>query len=93
MHSSPLIDSFQDLPEHFEDNMSIWMTHFLTLLSADNKLLQTQVKQISASIMVKQKMMFLGNIILILHLNKIIVEIASCSIKVQFTWSWTQEPC
>lgn len=34
--------NFQDLPEHFEDNMSIWMTHFLTLLSADNKILQTQ---------------------------------------------------
>ncbi|KAK6166863.1 hypothetical protein SNE40_023474 [Patella caerulea] len=33
--------NFQDLPEHFEDNMTIWMTHFLTLLSADNKLLQT----------------------------------------------------
>lgn len=34
--------NFQDLPEHFEDNMAIWMTHFLTLLSADNKILQTE---------------------------------------------------
>ncbi|ESP05357.1 hypothetical protein LOTGIDRAFT_205558 [Lottia gigantea] len=33
--------NFQDLPEHFEDNMSTWMTHFLTLLSKDNKILQT----------------------------------------------------
>ncbi|XP_052087731.1 exportin-2-like isoform X2 [Mytilus californianus] len=34
--------NFQDLPEYFEDNMGIWMNHFLTLLSADNKILRTQ---------------------------------------------------
>ncbi|XP_052256836.1 exportin-2-like isoform X3 [Dreissena polymorpha] len=33
--------NFQDLPEHFEDNMEIWMSNFLQLLSVDNKLLQT----------------------------------------------------
>ncbi|CAL1529016.1 unnamed protein product [Lymnaea stagnalis] len=33
--------NFQDLPEHFEDNMKVWMDYFLALLSADNKLLQT----------------------------------------------------
>ena len=35
--------NYQDLPEFFEDNMKIWMTHFLTLLQADNKCLQSQV--------------------------------------------------
>lgn len=34
--------NFQDLPEHFEDNMQIWMTNFLSLLTVDNKLLQTE---------------------------------------------------
>ncbi|KAL3867833.1 hypothetical protein ACJMK2_040679 [Sinanodonta woodiana] len=34
--------NFQDLPEHFEDNMATWMTNFLTLLNVDNKLLQTE---------------------------------------------------
>lgn len=34
--------NFQDLPEFFEDNMGTWMKHFLTLLTTDNKLLQTQ---------------------------------------------------
>ncbi|GAB1609148.1 exportin-2 [Argonauta hians] len=34
--------NYQDLPEHFEDNMATWMTHFKTLLQVDNKLLQTQ---------------------------------------------------
>ncbi|BFY99292.1 hypothetical protein BsWGS_02332 [Bradybaena similaris] len=33
--------NFQDLPEHFEDNMKAWMKLFMDLLSADNKLLQT----------------------------------------------------
>ena len=33
--------NYQDLPEHFEDNMQTWMTHFLELLTLDNKLLQT----------------------------------------------------
>uniref|UniRef100_A0A2R5LMM5 Exportin-2 n=1 Tax=Ornithodoros turicata TaxID=34597 RepID=A0A2R5LMM5_9ACAR len=33
--------NYQDLPEFFEDNMEVWMTHFLTLLTADNKVLQT----------------------------------------------------
>ncbi|XP_050045911.2 exportin-2 [Dermacentor andersoni] len=33
--------NYQDLPEIFEDNMNIWMSHFLTLLTADNKVLQT----------------------------------------------------
>ncbi|CAD5113532.1 DgyrCDS2694 [Dimorphilus gyrociliatus] len=34
--------NYQDLPEHFEDNMNIWMGHFHTLLTIDNKILQTQ---------------------------------------------------
>lgn len=34
--------NFQDLPEFFEDNMATWMGHFHTLLTSDNKLLQTQ---------------------------------------------------
>ncbi|XP_064605063.1 exportin-2-like [Liolophura sinensis] len=34
--------NFQDLPEHFEDNMGTWMAHFMTLLEADHKILQTQ---------------------------------------------------
>uniref|UniRef100_A0A8B9ENK0 Exportin-2 n=1 Tax=Anser cygnoides TaxID=8845 RepID=A0A8B9ENK0_ANSCY len=33
--------NFQDLPEFFEDNMETWMTNFHTLLTLDNKLLQT----------------------------------------------------
>jgi exportin-2 (importin alpha re-exporter) len=33
--------NFQDLPEFFEDNMGTWMNHFHTLLTVDNKLLQT----------------------------------------------------
>ncbi len=33
--------NYQDLPEYFEDNMQAWMTHFLQLLTMDNKLLQT----------------------------------------------------
>ena len=33
--------NYQDLPEYFEDNMNVWMTHFLSLLEADNKLLQS----------------------------------------------------
>lgn len=33
----------QDLPEFFEDNMETWMTNFHTLLTLDNKLLQTDV--------------------------------------------------
>ncbi|KAL5021450.1 hypothetical protein ScPMuIL_000605 [Solemya velum] len=33
--------NFQDIPEHFEDNMATWMAHFLTLLGVDNKLLET----------------------------------------------------
>ena len=35
--------NFQDIPEFFEDNMKTWMTRFLELLMADNKLLLTQV--------------------------------------------------
>ena len=33
--------NYQDLPEYFEDNMKIWMTHFLALLEADNQVLQS----------------------------------------------------
>ncbi|XP_071743151.1 exportin-2 isoform X2 [Lepeophtheirus salmonis] len=33
--------NYQDLPEFFEDNMNIWMTHFLSLLTTDNALLKT----------------------------------------------------
>merc|ERR1711962_701181 len=33
--------NYQDLPEFFEDNMQGWMTHFLALIEADNKCLQT----------------------------------------------------
>uniref|UniRef100_A0A8C0KXJ5 Exportin-2 n=1 Tax=Canis lupus dingo TaxID=286419 RepID=A0A8C0KXJ5_CANLU len=35
--------NFQDLPEFFEDNMETWMNNFHTLLTLDNKLLQTDV--------------------------------------------------
>ncbi|OXB61025.1 hypothetical protein ASZ78_015022, partial [Callipepla squamata] len=35
--------NFQDLPEFFEDNMETWMTNFHSLLTLDNKLLQTDV--------------------------------------------------
>lgn len=35
----------QDLPEFFEDNMNVWMKHFLDLLSFDNKLLQTDEEE------------------------------------------------
>jgi len=31
----------QDLPEFFEDNITIWMGHFVKLLTVDSKLLQT----------------------------------------------------
>merc|ERR1711962_705224 len=33
--------NYQDLPEFFEDNMKVWMTHFHTLLSLNNDLLKT----------------------------------------------------
>lgn len=33
--------NFQDLPEHFEDNMKTWMENFLALLTADNPLLRS----------------------------------------------------
>ncbi|XP_041060624.1 exportin-2 [Carcharodon carcharias] len=33
--------NFQDLPEFFEDNMETWMMNFHSLLTLDNKLLQT----------------------------------------------------
>lgn len=33
--------NYQDLPEFFEDNMKTWMTHFLSLLQANNQCLQT----------------------------------------------------
>ncbi|KAK2193331.1 hypothetical protein NP493_15g03058 [Ridgeia piscesae] len=33
--------NFQDLPEYFEENMTAWMDHFHTLLTTDNKLLET----------------------------------------------------
>uniref|UniRef100_A0A8D0EJA6 Exportin-2 n=1 Tax=Strix occidentalis caurina TaxID=311401 RepID=A0A8D0EJA6_STROC len=35
--------NFQDLPEFFEDNMETWMTNFHSLLTLDNKLLQTDL--------------------------------------------------
>eukprot|EP00057_Strongylocentrotus_purpuratus_P012723 XP_011667197.1 PREDICTED: exportin-2 [Strongylocentrotus purpuratus] len=34
--------NYQDLPEFFEDNMKIWMTHFLALLTGDNPLLHSK---------------------------------------------------
>lgn len=33
--------NYQDLPEFFEDNIAVWMGHFLNLLESDNKLLHT----------------------------------------------------
>jgi exportin-2 (importin alpha re-exporter) len=33
--------NFQDLPEHFEDNMKSWMENFLGLLTTDNPLLKS----------------------------------------------------
>uniref|UniRef100_G3W7P8 Exportin-2 n=1 Tax=Sarcophilus harrisii TaxID=9305 RepID=G3W7P8_SARHA len=35
--------NFQDLPEFFEDNMETWMNNFHSLLTLDNKLLQTDL--------------------------------------------------
>ncbi|EMP35747.1 Exportin-2 [Chelonia mydas] len=35
--------NFQDLPEFFEDHMETWMTNFHSLLTLDNKLLQTDL--------------------------------------------------
>lgn len=32
--------NYQDLPEFFEDNISVWMTHFLQLLETTNPLLR-----------------------------------------------------
>lgn len=37
----------QDLPEFFEDNMETWMNNFHTLLTLDNKLLQTDVSNLN----------------------------------------------
>lgn len=33
--------NFQDLPEFFEDNLKVWMSYFLKLLTLDNELLKT----------------------------------------------------
>ena len=35
MHSCPDIMTSQDLPEHFEDNMELWMKNFLILLTTE----------------------------------------------------------
>jgi exportin-2 (importin alpha re-exporter) len=35
----------QDLPEEFENNLEIYMTHFLTLLTYDNPLLQSKTEE------------------------------------------------
>lgn len=35
----------QDLPEFFEDNMSVWMEHFLQLLTFSSALLDTQSEE------------------------------------------------
>jgi hypothetical protein len=43
MHEDNFFMCFQDLPEHFEDNIKTWMDNFLQLLSVDNKLLKTEV--------------------------------------------------
>lgn len=32
---------FQDLPEFFEDNLKVWMSYFLKLLTLDNELLKS----------------------------------------------------
>lgn len=34
---------FQDLPEHFEENMEKWMKNFLILLTIDSKQLNLEV--------------------------------------------------
>lgn len=33
--------NYQDLPEYFEDNMKVWMTHFHALLAGDNVLIHS----------------------------------------------------
>lgn len=33
----------KELPEHFEDNITVYMTHFLTLLSYDHPKLRSNV--------------------------------------------------
>ena len=37
------LNIFQDLPEHFEENMEKWMKNFLILLTIDNKQLNLEV--------------------------------------------------
>jgi len=37
--------NFQDLPEHFEDNMKTWMENFLAQLTTDNPLLKTDSEE------------------------------------------------
>ncbi|XP_059097421.1 exportin-2-like [Tigriopus californicus] len=34
--------NYQDLPEFFEDNITVWMNHFHELLTSDNKILKTE---------------------------------------------------
>lgn len=38
-----ILQNFQDLPEHFEDNITLWMGHFHTLLVAQEPCLETDV--------------------------------------------------
>ena len=52
---SDLFCCIQDLPEFFEDNMATWMGHFHTLLTTDNKLLQTQVQDQNYYIIILNK--------------------------------------
>ena len=39
----PYLYYFQDLPEHFEENMERWMKNFLIFLTIDNKQLNLEV--------------------------------------------------
>ncbi|EDO41297.1 predicted protein [Nematostella vectensis] len=42
--------NFQDLPEHFEDNMELWMKNFLILLTIDNKTLESEESEEAGSL-------------------------------------------
>ncbi|XP_076462956.1 exportin-2-like [Babylonia areolata] len=55
--------NFQDLPEHFEDNMKTWMDNFLQLLGADNKLLKTEDEE-EASLLEQVKSQVCDNVAL-----------------------------
>lgn len=43
---SPFTSYSQELAEHFEDNLTLYMTHFMTLLSYDHPRLHSDVSSV-----------------------------------------------